>query len=206
MSLLHYDTQEEIDAAARGEELTKNTSHLVWASIAAVVVVSAAIATYFIAGEKPPVATGEIVQVWAHPRHVQTSGLDANGAPKDSDRFDQVLVIAHIKLHNQSSHPIALHNILTDVTLGDGVHSSYAATRGDYESIFIVYPELAELHGKILPTELTLDPGQTEEGNIVSAFRMTKEEWDARKDLSFTLGLRYQPSLVLAPHTAVIEK
>jgi hypothetical protein len=99
-----------------------------------------------------------------------------------------------------------LHNILTDVTLPDGIHSSYAATRGDYESIFIVYPELAELHGKSLPTELTLNPGQTEEGNIVSAFRMTKEQWDTRKDLSFTLGLRYQPSLVLAPHTAVIEK
>jgi hypothetical protein len=99
-----------------------------------------------------------------------------------------------------------LRNILTDVTLPDGIHSSYAATRGDYESIFIVYPELAYLHGKSLPTELTLNPGQTEEGNIVSAFRMTKEQWDTRKDLSFTLGIRYQPSLVLAPHTAVIEK
>jgi hypothetical protein len=206
MSLLHQNPSEEIDDAARGEALTKGTSHVVWASIAAVVVVSAAIAAYFIAGEKPPVATGEIVQVWAHPRHVESSGLDANGAPKATDRFDQVLVIAQIRLHNQSSHPIVLHNILTDVTLADGVHSSYAATRGDYESIFIVYPELADLHGKSLPTELTLDPGQTEEGNIVSAFRMTKEQWDARKQMSFTLGIRYQPSLVLAPHTAVIEK
>jgi len=206
MSLLYNVTQEEIDDDARGEELTKGSSHLVWASIAAVVVVSAAIAAYFITGEKPPVATGEIVQVWAHPRHVETSGLDANGETKASDRFDQVLIIADIKLHNQSSHPIVLHNILTDVTLGDGVHSSYAATRGDYERIFIVYPELADLHGKNLPTELTLDPGQTSEGNIVSAFRMTKEQWDARKDLRFTFGLRYQPNLVLAPHSAVIEQ
>jgi len=206
MSLLHYETQEEVDDAARGEELTKGSSHLVWASIAAVVVVSAAIAAYFIAGEKPPVATGEIVQVWAHPRHVQTSGLDANGEAKASEHFDQVLVIAQVKLHNQSSHPIVLHNISTDVTLEDGVHSSYAATKGGYESIFIVYPELADLHGKYLPTELALDPGQTAEGNIISAFRMTKEQWDARKGLSFTLGLRYEPSLVLAPHTAVIEK
>lgn len=206
MSLLHQNPSEEIDDAARGEALTKGTSHVVWASIAAVVVVSAAIALYFIAGENPPVASGEIVQVWAHPRHVESSGLDASGAPMNKDRFDQVLVFAHVKLHNQSSHPIVLHNILTNVSLPDGVHSSYAATRGDYESIFVVYPELAELHGKSLPTELTLDPGQTQEGNIVSAFRMTKEQWDARKDLNFTFGLRYQPSLVLAPHTAVIEK
>ncbi len=35
---------------------------------------------------------------------------------------------------------------------------------------------------------------------------MTKQQWDARKDLNFTFAFRYQPSLVLAPHTAVIEQ
>lgn len=206
MSLLHQNPSEEIDDAARGESLTKGTSHVVWASVVAVVLVSAAIAAYFVAGQRPPVASGEIVQVWAHPRHVETSGIDANGAAMASSRFDQVLVFAHVKLRNQSSHPLLLHNILTDVTLDDGIHSSYAATTGDYERIFIAYPELAGLHGKSLSPETTLNPGQTQEGNIVSAFRMTKQQWDARKSLNFTFGLQYQPSLVLTPHSAVIEK
>jgi hypothetical protein len=44
------------------------------------------------------------------------------------------------------------------------------------------------------------------EGTIVSAFRMTKEQWDARKNLNFTFAFSYQPSLNLAPHDAIIEQ
>ena len=41
---------------------------------------------------------------------------------------------------------------------------------------------------------------------VFHPFRVTKQEWDARKDLSFTFKFQYQPSLVLAPHVAVIEQ
>ena len=44
MSLLHQDSPEEIDDAARGEEFTKGTSHVVWASALATVLVTVAIA------------------------------------------------------------------------------------------------------------------------------------------------------------------
>ena len=43
MSLLNQDSPEKIDDAARGESFTRGTSHVAWASIVAVVVVSAAI-------------------------------------------------------------------------------------------------------------------------------------------------------------------
>jgi hypothetical protein len=36
--------------------------------------------------------------------------------------------------------------------------------------------------------------------------RLTKQEWDARKDLNFTFKFQYQNSVTLAPHTAVIEQ
>jgi hypothetical protein len=51
-----------------------------------------------------------------------------------------------------------------------------------------------------------LDPGQTVDGTFVSSFRLTKQQWDARKKLNFTFAFRYQPSLVLTPQTAVIEQ
>jgi len=35
---------------------------------------------------------------------------------------------------------------------------------------------------------------------------MSKQQWDARKNLSFTFAFQYQPSLVLAPQSAVIEQ
>jgi hypothetical protein len=72
--------------------------------------------------------------------------------------------------------------------------------------VFQAYPELAALHGKPLSPETTINPGQTQEGMVVSAFRITKQQWDARKDLDFTFSFGYQPKLVLAPHAAVIEK
>ena len=75
MSLLHQDSPEEIDDAALGEELTKGTSHVVVATVIAAVVVTIAIAIYVLAGQKPPAATGEIVQVWAHPHAHRDLGI-----------------------------------------------------------------------------------------------------------------------------------
>jgi hypothetical protein len=206
MSLLHQDTPEEIDDAARGEELTKGSSHLAWTALAAFVLVSIAIAVYFIAGQKPPPLTGDIVAVWAHPQHTETSGLDANGAPMPKDSFDQVLVFTEVRLHNQSNLPLYLITVMTNATLDDGIHTSYAGSKSDYDRVFLAYPDMPVPHGPALPLNLTMNPGQTVDGTFVSSFRLTKQQWDARKNLNFTFALRYQPNLVLASHTAVIEQ
>jgi hypothetical protein len=196
-----------MDDAARGEEFTKGSSHVVLASVIAAVLVSIAIAIYVIAGQKPPVSSGAIEQVWVHPQHSETSGFDASGAPMVKESFDQVYVFALVKIHNESKQPLFLHNILTNATLSDAIHSSYAATPVDYERVFQAYPKMPVPHGKPMPNEATIDPGQTLEGTIVSTFRVTKQEWDAHKDLNFTFEFRYQPNLVLAPTpTAVIEQ
>lgn len=205
MSLLQQETT-ELDDAALGEDYTKGSSHVVWATLAATVLVTIAIAVYVIAGQKPPVAAGEILAVWAHPMHVETPEFDANGAPMPKESFDQVFVFAQVRLKNQSKQPVFLRNALVNATLADGVHSSYAATAADYDRVFIAYPTMPVPHGKALSLQATLDPGQTLEGTIVSAFHLTREQWDARKDMSFTFGLQYQPDLVLAPRVAVIEQ
>ena len=103
MSLLH---QEELDDAARGEELTRGTSHVVIAAIVAGLVMCIAIAIYVIAGQKPPFATGEIEAIWAHPQHTETSGLDANGMPMPKESVDQVMVFTTVKLHNMTDHSL----------------------------------------------------------------------------------------------------
>ncbi len=206
MSLLHQDTPEEIDDVARGEEFTKGSSHLVWASVVATVLVSISIAIYVIAGQKPPAVTGDVVGVWAHPQHTETSGLDANGAPMPKESFDQVLVFVEVRLHNQSKGPLYLLTTMTNATMPDGIHSSYAASESDYGRVFLAYPQIPVPHGTALPLNLTLNPGQTVDGSFVSSFRMTKEQWDARKDLNISLTFRYQPSLVLTPTAAVIEQ
>lgn len=203
MSLLQQDSV-ELDDAARGDELTKGTSHVVWAAIAATVLVSAAIAIYVIAEQKPPIATGDVVAVWVHPQHTETSGLDANGAPKPAESVDQVMVYTKVRLRNQSKFPLFLNNVLTNITLDDGVHSSYAANKGDYERTFVAYPDMPVPHGPALsPLDTEIDSGQTVEGTFVSAFRLTKQQWDAGKQLNYTFSFRYQPNIEVTPHVPV---
>ena len=205
MSLLQQDSP-ELDDAARGEDLTKGSSHLLATAIFATVLVSLAIAGYFISGIKPIVITGEVEQVWAHPQHSATSGFDANGAPMAKESYDQVYVFAKVKLHNQSDKPLFLHQVMTNATLADGIHTSYAATASDYERIYIAYPTMPIPHQAALSPQTTIPPGQTVEGIMVSAFKLDKEQWDAHKDLTFTFAIQYQPNLVLTPHAPVIEQ
>lgn len=200
MSLLQQDS------TGLGESYTKGTSHRLLAAVVAAIMVSSVIAIYMIANEKPPAATGEVVAVWAHPQHTETSGLDASGASMPKEIVDQVMVFAEVRIHNQSKAPLFLMNVLTNATLPDGIHSSYAASPSDYDRIFVVYPELSVPHGKALALDTTIGAGQTVEGTVVSAFRMTKQQFDARKDLNFAFGFRYQPSLVLTPRVSVIEQ
>jgi acid phosphatase family membrane protein YuiD len=212
MSLLHQEDREyleELDDAARGEELTKGSSHVVIAAIIAGLVVSAAIAIYVIAGQQPPFATGQITAVWAHPQHTETSGLDASGAPMPKEVVDQVMVFTTVRLHNQTDHPIYLGNVTTNVTMDDGVHSSYAANKGDYDRVFIAYPGLPVPHlAPISALDTTIGPGQTVEGTFFSAFMMTQKQWDARKKLDYTFYFRYLAPLTLAPapHLVITEQ
>jgi hypothetical protein len=207
MGLLRQQSPDELDDASRGESFTKGTSHIVWASIAAAVVVSIAVAVYVISGEKPPVAAGEVLEIWAHPMHEVTPAFDANGAGISQSTFDQVLVFARVNLRNQSKGPLFLNHIMTNVTLADGsIDSSFATTASQYERIFLAYPDLRQWHAKPLNTDITIESGQAVEGTFVSSFRMTKEQWDARKKLDFTFGFRYQPNVDVASTGAVTDR
>ena len=174
MSLLQQDST-ELDDAARGEELTRGTSHVVIAAIIATVVVAAAIAIYVIAGQKPPIATGEIVAVWAHPQHTETSGLDASGAPMPKEVVDQVMVFTQVRLQNQTDHPLYLSNVLTNVTLDDGIHSSYAANKGDYDRVFVAYPDIPVPHNTpISPLDTDDRPRPNRRRNLRFGFQDDK--------------------------------
>src|SRR5215469_5493292 len=142
MSLLQQNSQEQ-DDAARGEEFTKGTSHTLMASVIAAVLVTIAIILYVKLGEKPSVAIGEVSNVQAHVMHRETAAFDAGGAAMPQDKFDQVLVFAHVKLRNQTKGPLFLHQAMMNLTLADGgIRTSYVATPTDYDRAFKGYPEL----------------------------------------------------------------
>jgi len=201
MSLL----EQESEASASGESYTKGTGHVIIATVVAVVLVSAAVTAYVISGEKPPAATGDILDVWAHPMHSETSGFDANGAAIPKEEIDQVLLFTHVRLHNQSKQPIFLHQIIANATLADGIHSSYAAMPSDYERVFKAYPDLMQWHAPPISPDLTLQPGETKEGTFVCSFRMPKQDWESRQALDYTFNFQYMAGLKLTPKGSVIE-
>ena len=202
MSLLQ---QESRDVAA-GESYTRGTSHVIIATVVAAVLVSIAVAVYIFAGEKPPAATGEIVDVWAHPMHSETSGWDANGAAIPKEEVDQVLLFTHVRLHNQSKQPIFLHQIFANATLADGIHSSYAATPTDYERVFKAYPTLMQWHATPISPDLTIQPGETKEGTFVCSFRMAKAGLGSPQGLDYSFSFQYLPDLKLTPNGQITER
>jgi hypothetical protein len=208
MSLLQIqnDPVHEHDASSEGEDLAKGSSYLLWTTIAAFIVVSVGMVLFFVAVHKPPVALGEVTQVWAHGVHTLSTPTDANGVQAPTEQFDQVLVFANIRMRNQSDQPIVLKDMLTNATFEDGIHSSYAAGAIDYDRIFIAYPNLKGLQGKKLIRETIIPPGQVLDGMIVSSFHVSQQQWAARKDLSFTIELKYHPDLILTPTAPIAEQ
>ena len=201
MSLLQQESRE-----AAGESYTKGTSHVIIATVIAVVLVSAAVTVYIVAGEKPPASTGEVLDVWAHPMHTETSGYDANGASIPKEEIDQLLLFTHVRLHNQGKQPIFLHQVLANLTLPDGIHSSYAATTADFERVFKAYAQLQQWHSPPISPDLPIQPGETKEGTFVCSFRMTKADWETRKGLGYTFNFQYLPALTLEWKGAITER
>jgi hypothetical protein len=204
MSLLQQDAS-QVDDASKGESFTKGTSPLVWSLFAAACIVTISIGAYFMANNKPPASTGEVTSAVAHMMHRETSGFDASGTPMPKEVFDQVLLFTHVKLHNQSKTPLFLREVMANLTLDDGIHSVYMATPTDYERLFKVSPELAPFHGNSLALDRTIYPGETLEGDFVSAFRISKAQWDARKGLDYSVSFRYQPDLKLTPTSVAMQ-
>jgi hypothetical protein len=201
MSLLQIqnDPVHEHDATSEGEDLAKGSSYLLWTTLVAVVVVSISITLFLLANRQPPISAGEVTQIWAHEVHTLTTPIDANGVQSPGEQFDQVLVLAQVRVRNQSKEPIVLKDMQTNATFDDGIHSSYAATALDFDRIFIAYPELKALHGKTLTRETVVAPGEVLDGMTISSFHVTKAQWAAHKDLNISILWKYHPDLVLVP-------
>lgn len=169
------------------------------ATILSILLVVVAIGLYVYLGEKPPVATGEVTNMWIYSVHTQTRPLGGEGAAGQPSSFDQVIILAKVKLRNQSNHPIVLWDMSTNVKNDTGEIEASAVGPSDFRRAFVAYPKLVPAEGTPLLREMTLDPGEQTEGMILTHYTMTKEEWEKRSSLNFKIVFRYQKSLILQP-------
>jgi hypothetical protein len=168
---------------------------ILFAAIVVAVVVGAVM--YF--SEKPAVAVGEITHLTAYPIHrVSNSALDAEPrAAKVENTFDQIIVIAEVRLRNQSKIPIYLSDISALLTLPNEEDRSFAANATNYNRLFLAYPELAPMKQQPLLRDATIPAGETVEGQLIFNYPITQDQWNARKSLDVTISFVHQNDITL---------
>jgi hypothetical protein len=183
-------------------------NHPVLVVLAAMTIVVLAIGAYVWINNKPPVHTGEVLSITAYPIHRELStGSEMGGLSGGKNVFDEVIVLADVRIKNQTDIPLFLHDIAADATLSDGdVEHNVAAGRSDFPKVFIAYTDLAPQKKNPVLRDTTLTPGQQIEGQMIFHYPITKDQWNSRKTFDITVDFLHQKNLVMhAPAGTVIE-
>jgi len=176
-----------------------------WFPLAAatVVLVVLAVGVYVWIKLIPPVHAGQVLSVDVYPIHRELSTGPANGSKTDGlqgqpDVYDQLIVLANVRIKNQAKIPLFLHDMWGVVRMQDDEEErSLAASSRDFDKVFVAYPDLKPLRKDPLPRDLTIAPGQQVEGMVICNFPISKAQWDARQDLEMRFSFLHQNTLVL---------
>jgi len=106
------------------------------------------------------------------------------------------MVLLQVTLRNVGDKTLYIKtitaNLKTDQELSDN-----AASPSDYERYFLAYPDLKEQLTQPLVVETKIAPGAEQKGTVLVSFPVTKEQFDARKDLNVTIEPYDQNPIVL---------
>ena len=163
------------------------------------VVVLLVIGAYIYVEEKPPVVAGDVLHLSAYPIHRESkaSMFSTPQVGQVDNNFDEVIIIADVRIHNQSQGSVFLADMAALLKLPTEEDRSAAATASDFNRVFIAYPTLAPMKQQPLVRDTTIPAGATAEGQLVFNYPITKEQWDQRKSLDITLSFINQKDLVL---------
>jgi hypothetical protein len=142
-------------------------------------------------GRKTPVATGDIARVAIYPVQAKITGGAAGtpGMQGQDEIVNQLLVFAHVRLHNPNSAPITIVDDWAVLTLPDGETSrSDGTSQANFEKLFQAYPQLAPLRMDPLRRDTQIPPGQSVDGLAVFSYPLSREQWDARKGMQLTVS------------------
>jgi hypothetical protein len=140
---------------------------------------------------KTPAATGEIARISIFPVQAKISGSGGTEGMQGQDEvINQMMVLAHVRLHNPNQAPIRIEDDWAVVTLPNGeTRRSLAASASDFDKVFVAYPQLAPLRMEPLRRDTVVQPGQTVDGLVIFSYPLSREQWDSRKSMQLTLEL-----------------
>jgi hypothetical protein len=166
------------------------------AILIAATVVTIAIGLYVYLGQKPPVASGEVLSTTVYPVHAVSSGGGGEGMPGVSESNDQVIVLTKVRVRNQTNIPLFLEDISMSIKSPDGTdQENIAANDKDIDRVFEAYPSLRYLKTDSIQRDITLTPGQSVEGLEVFNFPISKEQWDTLQTSKVVFNFMHQKNL-----------
>ncbi len=169
------------------------------AVLIAIVLVGAVVGGYVWATYKGPVHAGQVVSMTVYPIHRELStGSAIGGVDGGPNVYDEMIVLANVKIRSTTKLPLFLHEMWGDLTLHDGkTERSYAADDTDFGKVFVAYPKLVA--GEKTPVErnITLAPGQEVDGQMIFHFEVTREQWEERQSFVVTVQFIHQNDLTM---------
>jgi hypothetical protein len=167
--------------------------------VIAAIVVSIALGMYVYLGQKPPVAAGEILTMKLYPVHaVINSGGGGEGMQGTNEYYDQLLILAKIKVRNQTDIPLFLTDVSASIKLPDGSEQvNVTVGDRDMDRVFQAYPTLAYLRTNPVRRDLTMAPGDSVQGLTIFNFPITKEQWDTLQSAKVVVSFMHQKNLEL---------
>ena len=140
---------------------------------------------------KTPIATGDIARISIYPVQAKITGGAAGtaGMQGQDEIVNQLLVFAHVRLHNPNKAPITIVDDWAVVTLPDGdSRRSPAASQADFDKVFQAYPQLGPMRMDPLRRNIQIQPGQSVDGLVVFSYPLSREDWDKRKAMQVTIS------------------
>jgi hypothetical protein len=167
--------------------------------LAAIVIAASIIGAYVWVTYTGPVHRGQVVSVSAYPIHRElATGGGLGGLQGQPNIYDEVIVIADVKIKSTTKLPLYLHEMWGEVTLPNGdVVQSLAASGEDYRKVFVAYPVLETQKKTPMPRDITMTPGQEVEGQMIFHYPITQKDWEGRKQFDVIVGFINQKNLVL---------
>jgi hypothetical protein len=131
---------------------------------------------------------------------VAQGGIDAVYFSEPTN-MTNAMVLLQVTLRNVGSKTLYIKSLKADLKTDQDL-SDDAASPTDYERYFMAYPDLKEHSTQPLVVEMKIAPGAEQKGTVLVSFPVTKEQFEARKDLTVTIEPYDQNPIVLREKSA----
>lgn len=167
--------------------------------VIAILLVGGIIGGYLWSTWTGPLYAGQVVSVKTYPIHRDlATGAAMGGISGTPDVYDEVIVLASVKIKSTTKLPLFLNGMWGDLTLQDGkTQRDLAASPSGFPRVFIAYPALKPDEGQPVPSGITLNPGQELDGQLIFHYPVSEQDWNARQSFAVTIDFLHQQPLVM---------